>query len=237
MKHTVLLSILAAALLPGALRAEETNKWSFEASINLFLAGLSGDVAVRGQPADLKASFGDIAKHLDLAAAGRVTVGYDRWSLSTEFSYMSLGASRGPVSAHMDQWLVEPSVGYRCCKYAQVFAGARYNNLHGEISGPFGRLPSGTQAWWDPIIGLNLSLPLVRNKLSFDGRFDVGGFGAGSDLTWQAYPHLNWRFAKWGSVQLGYRWLGTDYHTGSGRSLFKYDVIAQGPQLSVTVTF
>jgi hypothetical protein len=228
---------LASLLAASAAGAAETNQWRLDTSLNLFLAGLSGDVTVRGQPADLNLGFGDIAKNLKFAAAGRVTVGYDRWSLSTEFSYMGLGASKGPVRADMDQWLVEPSVGYRFCEYAEGFAGARYNNLSAQIRGPFGRFPSGTQEWWDPIIGLNLSLPLVRNKLSFDGRFDVGGFGAGSDFTWQAYPHLNWRFARWGSVQLGYRWLGTDYQTGSGASLFKYDVIAQGPQLSFTVSF
>ena len=70
-----------------------------------------------------------------------------------------------------------------------------------------------------------------------DGHFDVGGFGAGSDLTWQAYPYLNWRFAKWGSAQLGYRWLGTDYETGSGGSKFRYDAIVQGPQIGLTFHF
>lgn len=39
----------------------------------------------------------------------------------------------------------------------------------------------------------------------------------------QAYPHLNWRFAKWGSAQVGYRWLGTDYSIGSGASKFNYN--------------
>ena len=241
MKHTVLLSVLAAALLaPPAARAEEkTNHWRLDTSVNLFLAGLSGNAMVHGRPANVEVGFGDIAKNLEFAAAGRVTVGYDRWSLSTEVSYMGLGVAKGPVSADIDQWLVEPSIGYRFCKYVEAFVGVRYNNISGEVrfNGPLDRVPTGTQEWWDPIVGVNLSLPLVGQKLTFDGRFDVGGFGAGSDFTWQAYPHFNWRFAKWGSAQLGYRWLGTDYKNGSGANEFRYDVIAQGPQLGLTFHF
>ena len=233
----LLAAAFAGTLLVSAAAADETNHWRFDTSLNLFLAGLSGDVTMHGQPADVNVSFGDIVENLQFAAAGRVTVGYDRWSLSTEFSYMGLGASKGPVKADIDQWLVEPSLGYKVCKNFAAFAGVRYNNINGKIRGPFGLVPSSTQEWWDPIIGAQLSLPLVRNQLSFDGRFDIGGFGVGSDLTWQAFPYLNWRFAKWGSAQLGYRWLGTDYETGSGTSKFRYNVVAQGPQIGFTFHF
>ena len=245
MKTTRRQSLLAAALagvllVPAtAAVADETNHWRFDSSLNLFLAGLSGDVTTRGVPAHVDAGFSDIFDHLEFGAAGRFTVGYDRWFLSTEVSYMRLGASTDAASVNLEQWLVEPSLGYRFSSMIEGFAGARYNSINGDIrfKGPQGRVASGTQDWWDPIVGANLSLPLVGQKLSFDGHFDVGGFGVGSDFTWQAYPYLNWRFAKWGSAQLGYRWLGTDYETGSGSGKFRYDVIVQGPQLGLMVHF
>jgi hypothetical protein len=240
MKHKLLLTLtLATALLPPALRADETNQWRFDGALNLFMAGLSGDVAVRGNAASVDASFGDIVENLEAAVAGRFTVGHGRWFFSTEFSYMKLGISAPAASVDFKQWLVEPSVGYTFCEYFSAFAGARYNNLHGDVifNGPAGRQPTGTQDWWDPIIGAQVSCPLIAHKLTFDGRFDIGGFGAGSDFTWQAYPYLNWRFAKWGSAQLGYRWLGTDYETGSGATLFRYDVVVQGPQIGATLHF
>jgi len=233
-------ALLGALLFPTASAfAEETNHWRVDTSLNLFLAGLSGDVTARGIPAELDLSFGDIVENLEFAAAGRITVGYDRWSLSTEVSFMGLGASTRAASVDMDQWLVEPTVGYRFCKWFEGFAGARYNRIDGEIrfKGPLGKVATGTQDWWDPIVGAQLSLPVVGKNLTFDGRFDAGGFGAGSDLTWQAFPYLNWRFAKWGSAQLGYRWLGTDYETGSGTSRFVYDVVVQGPQIGFTMHF
>jgi len=239
-KNTLLLPLLTVALLaPSAVRADETNHWHFDTSLNLFLAGLSGDVAMRGQPAHVGASFGTIFDHLKGAAAGTVAAGYGRWSLATEFSYLELGATTAPADVELKQWLVEPSLRYKFCDYMEGLAGARYNNLDGTINfhGPLGRVGGGTQEWWDPIVGAQLSFPLIGRKLTFDGRFDVGGFGVGSDLTWQVFPFLNWRFAQWASAQLGYRWLGTDYETGSGASRFRYDVVAQGPQIGVTFHF
>lgn len=240
MKTTLLNVALATALLPLGARAADNNQaWHLDASLNLFLAGMSGDVTAKGIPAHVDASFKNIFEHLEAGAAGRFTLNHDRWFLSTEFSYLKLGAEIPAAQFDMEQWLVEPTLGYEVCQHAQVFAGARYNNIGGDItfSGPTGRVVVGTQDWWDPIVGANLSLPLIKEKLSFDGHFDVGGFGAASDLTWQAYPYFNWRFAKWGSAQIGYRWMGTDYETGSGADRFQYDVVLQGPQIGLTAHF
>ena len=241
MKPTLKLALLALAastLAPTSVSGQ-TNHWRFDASMNLFLAGLSGDVTARGIPAELDLSFGDIVENLEFGAAGRFTVGYDRWSLSTEVSYLGLGTSTRAASIDVDQWLVEPSVGYRFCEWFEGFAGARYNRIDGDVrfKGPLGKVATGTQDWWDPIVGANLSLPLVGRKLTFEGHFDIGGFGVGSDLTWQAYPYLNWRFSKRSSAQLGYRWVATDYETGSGTSKFRYDVIVEGPQVGLTLHF
>jgi hypothetical protein len=51
------------------------------------------------------------------------------------------------------------------------------------------------------------------------------------------FPYASWRFAKWGSAQLGYRWLYMDYETGSGSSRFAYDILNEGLQLGFTVHF
>src|SRR5262245_41950970 len=180
MKYKPLIAFaLTSALVPAWSRAEETNSWRFDVSLNLFLAGMSGDVTAKGIPADVDASFSDIWDHLEAGAAGRFTVGYDRWSLSTEVSYLQLTADVPAARAELQQWLVEPSLNYKVCRNFTAFAGVRYNNINGDVTfaGPLGKVPTGTQDWWDPIIGAQLSLPLVRT-LSFDGRFDVGGFGA-----------------------------------------------------------
>jgi hypothetical protein len=236
-KNLLAAALLGALLLPStATAADENNHWRLDTSLNLFLAGMSGNVTAKGQPGDVDVAFKDIAQNLEFAAAGRLTARNDRWVLSTEFSYMGLGASKNDVSVDMDQWLVEPSLGYQFCKEFQAFAGVRYNNINGDITGPLENVPTGTQDWWDPIVGAQVSLPLMKDKLTLDGRFDIGGFGAGSDLTWQAFPYLNWRLSEKASLQLGYRWLATDYETGSGADEFRYDVTVQGPQVGLTIS-
>jgi len=232
--------LTAALLLLGTASISrlhaQTNAWSFDLTLYGVAAGMDGDVTVHGIPADLDVGFDDVLKNLEFGAMGRVRVGYDRWAISTDVIYMALGASKNGVSADIDQWMVQPQLEYHVCRSFDAYAGARYNNLHGEIRGPLGRNPTGTQAWWDPVIGARISLPIVK-KLSFDLRGDVGGFGINSDLTWQVEPVLNWRFTKWGSVQAGYRLLSTDYETGSGGNKFRYDVLVHGPQLGFTLHF
>ena len=82
--------------------------------------------------------------------------------------------------------MVEPTLSYRVWKYFEPLAGVRYNNLSGEIRGPgilpTPRISTGTQDWWDPIVGANLTLPLGK-KFSFNVWDDIRGFGAGSDFT------------------------------------------------------
>ena len=237
MKHKLLLTLtLAATLLPQALRAGENDKWTFDVTLYGLAAGMSGEVGVGPINADVDVGFDKIWDNLELGAMGKLRVGYDRWALNADVIYMGLGASKNGVSADLDQWVVEPSLSYRFCKEFELLAGARYNNLSGEIRGPFGRNPTGTQDWWDPIVGVNLSLPFAK-KFSFNVRGDVGGFGVGSDLTWQAFPYLGWQFTQWGSLQAGYRWVSTDYETGSGLNRFKYDILTSGPQVGFTLHF
>jgi hypothetical protein len=237
MKHTALLTALAAGLLaPLAARAGEPSKWSFDASLYGLLPGMSGDVTVKGIPADVDFGMDDVWDNLDFAMMGKVRVGYDRWALTTDVIYMNLGGSTKHLRVDLEQWVVEPTLSYRVCKYFEPLAGVRYNNLSAEISGPLDRNPNGTQDWWDPIVGANLNLPLGKG-FSFNVRGDIGGFGVGSDLTWQAFPYFGWQFAKWGSIQAGYRFLYMDYETGSGHSRFKYDILNQGPQVGITIHF
>ena len=73
------------------------------------------------------------------------------------------------------------------------------------------------------MIGADLRLP-ASSKFGLHLRTDVGGFGAGSTISAQIEPLLDWRIKEWVSMQAGYRWFYSDYQTGSGLNLFRYDV-------------
>ena len=70
-----IIALAGAVIVPLlAARADETNPWHLDTSLNLFAAGMSGDVAVKGQVAHVDPSFGDLFEHFKGGAAGRVTL-------------------------------------------------------------------------------------------------------------------------------------------------------------------
>lgn len=66
---------------------------------------------------------------------------------------------------------------------------------------------------------------------------EVGGFGAGSDFTWQVFPTLSLRLTDKASLEFGYRWLDIDYDTGERNEQFRYDVLTQGPVVGFGLRF
>jgi hypothetical protein len=223
-----------------AMEESQPARWNLELSLYALAAGLTGDVTVRGLNADFDANFSGLWDHLEFGAMSKLRVGYKRWAMNADLIYMALGASKGGIGADLDQWVVEPSLSYAISRRIEVLAGVRYNNINGEIRGPGVLSPPriffGTQDWWDPIVGANLSLPFAK-RFSFNFRGDIGGFGMGSDLTWQAFPYVSWHMTEQASVQAGYRWVSTDYDTGSGAKRFRYDVLTHGAQVGFTYRF
>jgi hypothetical protein len=237
-----LLTIAAAIALVAAptVRAAEAKEWSFDVSLYALGLGIDGDLGVGPLTVPIDVGTDKIVENLEFGFMGFVRVGYGRWTLSTEALFMGLQGSKDGVTAELDQWLIEPSLSYRLSKHIEPFVGVRYNSLEAELRGP-GKLPTpviptGTQDWWDPVIGANLALPLGKS-VAVKFRGDIGGFGVGSEITWQLYPYLDWRFTRWGSLQVGYRWLYMDYETGAGADRFQYTTLNEGAQLGFTIHF
>jgi hypothetical protein len=160
------------------------------------------------------------------------------WAVTTDVIYMGLAkTSKNGIEVDLDQWMVEPTLSYRVNPKFEVLAGARYNSITGQITLPVGSpsiIKTGTQSWCDAIVGGKFSERFAKDW-SFDFRFDVGGLS--SDVTWQMYPAFNWHFSPTGLLQMGYRWLYTDYSNGSGISQFHYQVMTDGPQIGLTFRF
>jgi hypothetical protein len=92
---------------------------------------------------------------------------------------------------------------------------------------------SGTADWVDPFVGL-------RGRYNFNDRLyavakaDIGGFGVGSDLTWQAYGGLGWVINHRWSTEIGYRHLSIEYGTSTG---FQSDIDTSGLVVSASLRF
>ena len=131
-----------------------------------------------------------------------------------------------------------------------VLGGARYWNQELDLSlavdasvdlGNLGLKRSGSRAvarsgaleWVDPFVGLRVRHQLARgSELQFLG--DVGGFGVGSDFTWQLFG--GYAFDFWGSNLhgvVGYRALAVDY-TQDGPNKNNLDLILLGPVIGLS---
>ena len=99
---------------------------------------------------------------------------------------------------------------------------------------------SGDVTWVDPIVGLRLRHEFAPGK-ELVLRGDIGGFGAGSQFSWQAIGGYSWVFATTKSTtwsgMVGYRALFVDYSQGSDRTLYEFDILQHGPILGVTMQF
>ena len=98
------------------------------------MAGLNGDVTVKGIPANISMSFGDVMNDFKFGGQVHMEARKEKWGLFLDATYMSLGTDidgaryrTGPdgivhvekyldASINMDEWLVEFGGSGRACQ-------------------------------------------------------------------------------------------------------------------------
>lgn len=90
----------------------------------------------------------------------------------------------------------------------------------------------GDQWWVDPLVGLRGQLNFTR-WLYATIQSDVGGFGAGSQITWNVLGALGVNFTRNVSGELGYRYMYVDYN----RNGVLYDMNTYGLFASLGLKF
>lgn len=121
-----------------------------------------------------------------------------------------------------------------------ALAGARFWHISNEVavtaSHPLIGSVSATHkesfGWIDPVIGARAFFSLT-DKLSVQAQVDIGGFGAGSDLTWSALATVNYIFTDTLSVSAGYKVLDVDYSDDG----YVFDSRLSGPVMGLTYRF
>jgi len=110
-----------------------------------------------------------------------------------------------------------------------------------QRSGALALADGGTVEWFDPLVGLRLRHQLAPGQELF-ARGDIGGFGVGSDFTWNATAGYMWEcrckpFGATMSGLVGYRALYADYSQGAGNRLIEWDMLIHGPALGAVFRF
>ena len=250
--HAPLLAAVSCLLAPSCAEAAE---WQHAITPYLWGSGMSGTTAV-GTPvgpleANVDVGFDDILRNLKMGGMFSYRGERGPWVVMTDAIYMKLGADRQTsgnlisvdARAEVEQIALEADVGYRVSDAVVAFVGLRYNDIDADLrvvrSGPGAgntRVAGETASWVDPVVGVSAKFPLAE-RWALGLRGDVGGFGVGSDLAWQAMVSVHWKAPNGVEVVGAWRHLDVDYEDGRDANLFRYDVVTSGPGIGVTLRF
>jgi hypothetical protein len=161
------------------------------------------------------------------------------------FEFLRAGASSGNAEGVSGGWTsaIDAIVGVRYW-HAETNASLGVNTnvslnaprLSYDASRRVATAATGGMSWADPFIGLRLRQGLAPRH-GIDVETDVGGFGVGSQFSWQLRAGYTYQFStgnvSWAAL-IGYRALYVNYVNGNGDGL---NAVLGGPILGLTAKF
>ena len=232
-----LIGIVLLGTTASAATTQEED-WQLTLTPYMWAAGLSGTSTLGPIEADLDARFSDILDALKLGAMLDARLQKGRWALQSNLVWADLETESSrrltKTQVETEMWIVELDGHYRVAENLEVLAGLRYYDLSvdADLTGAVTASASGDEDWIDPIVGGVLSVSLT-DRWSFITRGDIGGFGVGSDLSWQLWGGFDYRFGESNSLVFGWRHLDWDYD----EDRFGLDAYMTGPFAGVRFRF
>lgn len=114
-----------------------------------------------------------------------------------------------------------------------VLAGLRHWDVKTEVRVPLAGLArSPGESFTDPLLAVRGNVSLAP-RWSLIGYADVGGFGVGSEQTWQWLATVNYLHGERWAFSAGLRQLSVDYREGGTR----IDATLAGPLLGASWRF
>lgn len=241
-------TLLAGALLWGATGAiaDETNRWSFEAAPYLWVASVGIETSLPSSPPS-SPGVDRFDTSISAGAMFAAQARYRSMGVFVDFAWLRLDtealnprAAFSAVDLKSDFIHTTTALTYSLPPHgkfhADVLAGARLWYVNEALEFKSGLLPgfkaSGDKTWVDPVIGAAFSYDLSsRWYLATKGT--VGGFGVSSEIAWELFSGVGYRFTDWGSVSLGYRYLHEHYE----RDNFNFNLDAHGLLLGFNFRF
>jgi hypothetical protein len=235
----------------SAQTATPVKKWNFLTDVYLMFPYMDGETGIgENLILPIDATPGDIFSKLQMGAMLYLEANTDKWAITSDLVYMNLNQeitpgvilNSGTVGAKQTIW--ETAGLYRVLPFLELGAGGRLNYVQTSADLRINAIPAGTveatgrhhKTWFDPVLIARLSTD-IKDKWLFQLRGDLGGFGVGSDFTWQLHASAGYRFTKLFQMSLGYRILSTDYKSGEEPKEFIFNVNEFGPEVRFGFNF
>ncbi|MDT8328685.1 MAG: hypothetical protein RQ750_15095 [Roseovarius sp.] len=234
MKHLSLWLVVTLGLYAAPLSAqngspkEESETDSTQITIYGWLAGATGEFRpfVGAPTLEFDNSFGEVLGDLDAAFFASAQLRRDRFVAVADVSYASLSREGFvppgiPASGKISQLAITALGGARVHDSdrltVDLLGGARLWDLGGRVSVPLAGVSiAPDKTFVDPVVATRINAPLIP-RLSALLQADIGGFGVGSDLTYQVAGTLNYRAGRRSYVSAGWRHLHLDYDDAGTR--------------------
>ncbi|MEQ9813024.1 MAG: outer membrane beta-barrel protein [Azospirillaceae bacterium] len=235
---------LALVCVSGAAAQDPGRGWAAQITPYVWATAVGGTIRpFAGAPAvDIDESFSEILENLDAAFFIAGFARYDRFVFQGDFSYAA--SSRDgvippgiPAEGELTQTSLTFAAGYRVAAEEtatlDLLAGARAWDIEGSVAVPLAGLAvSAEESFVDPILAARANITLAPDW-SLLAYADFGGFGAGSDFTFQIVATVNYALTDSLFLSAGYRYLAVDYDDGGTR----LDVSLSGPLIGATWRF
>jgi hypothetical protein len=236
-----------AVVAAGAAHAQD-NAWTFEGKLYLWLPTTEATVQTPFGSATAELSVSDALEALDFGFMGGLEARNGPWSLMGDLVYFDLTQdSQTPFGALFSKIDVATQIGaltgvaaYEVASTPNVAldigAGFRAWTLSADVTLEPGLLSRNSRSWsdsWvDPIVA-------IRARFKFDEQWfgtiylDGGGFGVGSESTFNAIATVGYRINERWAVGGGWRYLEFDRDEGANSIEMQFT----GPVFGATYTF
>jgi hypothetical protein len=246
-------AVPAAGQQPELSSSTPSDRWTVTVAPYLWLTALDGNATVAGIKSDVDVSPSDLLKDLSFGAMMGVDVQKGRFGVGFNGLFArvtpddKVGDVKIDVTSDSGQFTIMPfyrlvdwqygtsSSGRPLHLTLSPEAGFRITYLRTEIELHPGQTVDGSESWVDPLIGSRIGLDL-SDRWAIAGEGNFGGFGVGSDFTWNAQAFVGYRTTLFGrptTLLVGYRALSQDYDHND----FAWDVTMHGPIIGTAIQF
>ena len=224
--------LLPGFLLAAAQQGSAGDEWRFSVEPFLWLARIDGDASAEDSPTASIDSSLKIDSAFFLAVEARR--GDDGLGILADGLHLRLSDEDGALHTKIGAGMVEAGVAWPVgvARGFDLLAGLRFVELDLDLDLAGVRAGSGSADWIDPWIGARDRIPLGGAWTALL-RGDVGGFGVGSDFSWQAFVGVRADCSEHVSIDVGYRALGIDYEDRD----VAFDAVVHGPMAGLAISF
>jgi hypothetical protein len=222
----------AGSAPPQASSTDADDGWHFAVSPYLWFPGVHGLAAgPRGNSLGFRASPGDLLSNFRFGLMAAFAARYKRLVVPIDLMWIRLEDDKavplpalGATSANMKatELLFTSKVGLRVIDQEKIkidaLSGFRLWYLGENLKfnpSLLGLNFSGSQSFVDPLVGGRIQL-VLSPKIVVNVLGDVGGWGTGSQLEYQAAGLLGYKIKPAWTLEAGYRYLNVNYRGSRG---------------------